>query len=354
MPTSVPAEFWLRQPDAVAAFTPSEGFCCTAFRVRIEGTGPDSPADPGSTGSWLQVLAEAPSWEALTARPSFYGNPLLFPFAYGIAGGILEYGGRTYPLKSTRWGRVAHGLVRDHAWTVDRTWTDGEGDHITASITTAGDEAMLTEYPFPFRLSVTYTLNGTTLTLMAKAVNLGREPMPFGFGVHPYLPVPLHPQGSLAGSVVQSDATHLHAGTPRAGEPAPELAPAADGSFDLRPGKTVEHLLARQRAQRPAGGLFLIYTKQPAPAEATGESGLRWSLADEQTGAVVTIESSADQPHMVLFAPADPTKVISPVIGTCLPGFLDPANRGRDLGLREIAPGASWAGQVTMGVQRPQ
>ncbi|MDQ3699735.1 MAG: aldose 1-epimerase [Chloroflexota bacterium] len=359
----MPAEHWLRQPDAVAAFTPSEGFCCTAFRVRLPEPGGATPADAaaladGTTGmstGFLSVLAEAPSWAALTARPSFFGNPLLFPFAYGVAGGTFEYRDQRYTLRPTRWGRVAHGLVRDHSWTVDGTWSDADGDHIRASITTAGDAGMLAEFPFPFRLTATYTLSGASLTLVAAATNLGSGPMPFGFGVHPYLPIPFAPDGELTDDVVRADPDQLDAGGAPSAGGSIALAPAA-APFDLRAGRTVAALLEAQGALRGAGGgLYVTYAKRAEKADKAdkdeGIAGIRWSLVNRRRGVTVEIETGEDCRAMVLFAPREPTTVISPVIGTCLPGFLDDAARGRDLGRLELAPGETWSTRVVVRVR---
>lgn len=354
----MPAEYWLRQPDAVAAFTPSEGFCCTAFRVRLPEPGGDSPLDAaamadrptGSSTGFLRVLAEAPSWAALTARPSFFGNPLLFPFAYGVAGGTFEYRDQRYTLRPSRGGRVAHGLVRDHSWVVEGTWTDADGDHIRASITTAGRAVMLAEFPFPFHLAATYTLSGASLTLVAAAKNLGPGPMPFGFGVHPYLPIPFVPGGDLADDVVWSDPDQLDAGGPPPAGGSITLAPAG-APFDLRAGRTVTALLEAQGELRGgAGGLYVTYAKGAATA-GTGAAGIRWSLANRRHGLTVEIETGEDCRAMVLFAPREPTTVISPVIGICLPGFLDDANRGRDLGRRELPPGETWSTRIVVRVR---
>src|SRR5687767_5215988 len=151
----VPAEWWLRQPDAAAAFTPSEGFWCTAFRVRVGG-------------EWVRALAEPPSWEVLRTRPTLVGNPLLFPYPMAVSDGAFTHGGERYVLGRGREGRVIHGVVRDHPWTVERTWTDAEGDHLRASICTNGHEAALAQFPLPFRLTATYTLQGTTLRLQVE------------------------------------------------------------------------------------------------------------------------------------------------------------------------------------------
>lgn len=345
-PSSVPAEVWLRAagaPESEAAFTPSDGFNCSALRVRF----------PGARGAWLHALAEAPNWDTLRARPSFYGTPLLFPFAYGIKDGMLRYRGRERQLAPTRWGRVAHGLVRDHAWNVERQWEDSDGAHLLASITTAGDLEALVEFPFPFRLAITYTLTPGQLTLRAEARNLGDSPMPFGFGIHPYLPLPLGstgqptPESGPLDEIVTSDATHANVEGPGAsGTPRSELPPVA-GAFDLRRGQPAAALFDTQLAHRDRPGLYITYAKEP------GQTGLSWSLASPRLGAVVEIETSPELWAMVLFAPPG-KEVVSPVIGSCLPGFLDHTNdpaRSADLGLLDLAPGQNWTCAATFRVR---
>ena len=348
-PDSVPAEQWLRRPGTEAALTPLEGFNCSAFRVRLP------------SGQWLPVLSEAPDWAALTARPSFYGNPLLFPFAYGVAGSRLRYAGQEHPLAPTRWQRVSHGLVRDHAWSVERSWEDNTGSHVRATISSEGDTQKLAEYPFPFHLAVTYTLSGQSLTLKAEARNMGDAPMPFGFAIHPYIPLPLGTAGTPATArpsaeldeIVHCDATHVSADGPSpGGSPPPDLAPV-QGAFDLRVGQPVAALLAAQEGHRGRSGLFLTYAKRAA-GSGPRSGGLTWSLTSPRLGATIEIEASPELWGMVLFAPNEPTPVISPVIGTCLPGFLDypdDPQRSADLGLLELAPGTTWTASATMRVR---
>jgi len=311
------------------------------------------------TGQWLPALSEAPDWAALTARPSFYGNPLLFPFAYGIAGSHLRYAGQEHSLAPTRWQRVSHGLVRDHAWSVERSWEDNTGSHVRATISSEGDTQKLAEYPFPFHLAVTYTLADEALTLKAEARNMVDAPMPFGFAIHPYIPLPLGTAGTPATArpsaeldeVVRCDATHVSADGPAPGGTLPpDLAPVL-ATLDLRAGQPVAALLAAQEAHRGRSGLFLTYAKRPAQS---GSGGLTWSLTSPRLNATVEIEASLELWGMVLFAPNEPTPVISPVIGTCLPGFLDypdDPQRSADLGQLELAPGATWTASATMRVR---
>ena len=80
---------------------------------------------------------------------------------------------------------------------------------------------------------------------------------------------------------------------------------------------------------------------------------MAWSMASRRLNAIVEIETSPALWAMVLFAP--PGKgVISPVIGTCLPGFLDHSadvERSRGLGLLELAPNRSWSCWATFRVR---
>ncbi|HEX2513729.1 MAG TPA: hypothetical protein VH257_03425, partial [Chloroflexota bacterium] len=76
--------------------------------------------------------------------------------------------------------RVIHGFVRDVPWTVERQWSDADGEHLRAVLTTAGDPALLERFPFPFRLAATYSLRGTSLSLALEASSLGAGPMPAG------------------------------------------------------------------------------------------------------------------------------------------------------------------------------
>ena len=109
----VPAEVWLRGPQAEAAFTPSEGFYCTAFRVRA-----GSPARPRR-----RVVAGAggaPILGAPAGPPRLLRQSVAVPFPYGGQRGTLHLpraGDRPAPSCERR---VIHGFVRDVPWTVER------------------------------------------------------------------------------------------------------------------------------------------------------------------------------------------------------------------------------------------
>jgi galactose mutarotase-like enzyme len=347
----VPAEWWLRRPDAAAAFAPSEGFWCTAFRVQV-------------AGQWVRALAEPPSWEVLRTRPTLVGNPLLFPYPMAVSDGTFTHRGERYSLGKGREGRVIHGLVRDHPWTVERTWSDAEGDHIQASINTAGFEERVRQFPLPFRFAATYTLQGRTLALRVEAVNTGERTMPLGFGIHPYVPLPLLPDGRLEDCVTRADVMSLVEVGPRGSSLAylPVQPP-----YSLAQGRRVPDLLDAQREQRKgAGGFLATYARRPytaampnaetnhagqrmagtaarpAAAGASADTGIHWSLADTRHGIAVELETSPDFQCLVLFAPRHPTTVLSPVLCTCLPDAFNLADHGHPSGVVDLAPGTSW------------
>ena len=328
---AVPAEIWLRQPDAVAALTPSEGFCCTAFRVRL-------------AGEWRSILVEPPSWSALQARPAFYGNPLLCPYPYDVADGTFVYRGERYMLRPGRTGRTAHGFVRDHRWTVERTWDDADGAHVRASITNQGSNELLAEFPFPFCLTVTYTLRGMHLKLAAQVVNLGGGCLPFGFGIHPYFPISHGPQGQIADIRLLSNVDTIARLGPHNASVTFARPP---GALDLRVGLQVADLLY-QRSQEPLAGLREIYTDLAEPS-VDPLAGVRCTLTDPGRRMSISIATSVGFRTLYLFTPRDAT-VVSPVISTCLPNAFNLASSGWPSGLIELAAGATWTGSTTIGV----
>jgi hypothetical protein len=341
------------------------------------------------------VLAEPPSWEHLRARPAFYGNPLLFPFPMAVGEGRFTYRGQEIVLPPSRERRVIHGFVRDVPWTVERQWSDADGEHLQATLTTAGDPALLERFPFPFRLAATYSLRGTALSLALEASNLGGGPMPAGLGVHPYFPLPLSPGGRTEDLRVRADVTHTSVTAP--GGVAFDLRPAGE-TGDLGAGLGVEDWLQdRLRRPGPGGGQGRgqggVHGGGAAPAyalvdPATGSvfpatggglpdgdgaggvsagkgQGIGWSLTDSRLGYGVAIESGAAFRVLVLFAPRPasrldsplptprPATILSPVLCTCLPDAFNLAAHGHAGGMVEIPAGGTWGTWVRLSARVP-
>ncbi|MGH7855769.1 MAG: aldose 1-epimerase, partial [Candidatus Binatia bacterium] len=128
------------------------------------------------------VLEEVP-FEALAAKPTSYGIPVLFPFPNRVRDGAFAFGGRTFRVDPPR-----HGFVRDKPWEVVGSGASADdGAWVTTGISAAEHpDTILSQFPFPFRLELTWGLRDATLELRATARNLGEETMPAGFGIHPY------------------------------------------------------------------------------------------------------------------------------------------------------------------------
>ena len=106
--------------------------------------------------------------------------PLLFPIVGALAGDTLRHRGVNYTLPK-------HGFARDLNFEAETLTTTA----CTLSLTEC--PATLVAYPFPFRLSVTYTLAATSLRMDLALANPGPEPLPASLGLHPAFRWPLAP-----------------------------------------------------------------------------------------------------------------------------------------------------------------
>lgn len=107
------------------------------------------------------------------------GIPQLFPICGNLPDNQFFHQGHTYSLKQ-------HGFARDLPWAVVAQETEGRAA-LTLELTSSPQT--LGQYPFPFRLRVTYGLRGQGLSITHHLRNLGRETMPYSLGLHPYFAV---------------------------------------------------------------------------------------------------------------------------------------------------------------------
>ena len=98
--------------------------------------------------------------------------PILFPFCGGMLDKTTYYKNVAYPV-------MQHGLaLRTEFTLVEQTATS-----ITFVLTET--EETLAQYPFAFKLTVTYTFEGAKITLAASVDNTGSDVLPYSFGWHP-------------------------------------------------------------------------------------------------------------------------------------------------------------------------
>jgi hypothetical protein len=107
------------------------------------------------------------------------GVPILFPICGNLPDNTYQHQGRNYTLKQ-------HGFARDLPWQVSKQSSEN-----AASLTLElnSNEATRQVYPFDFQLIFTYQLQGNSLKIHQKVINLSLEKMPFSIGFHPYFQV---------------------------------------------------------------------------------------------------------------------------------------------------------------------
>lgn len=264
--------FSLRESHrALAEIAPALGNNCFAFRTRE------------------QVL-EPVSFTEFRQRPTSYGVPILFPFPNRIRDGEFSFQGEQYLVNPNR-----HGFVRDKAWRVEAHGaSETEGAWLTSAFAAAlYPEQILQQFPFPFRLEVTYRLKEGRLEMETRAQNTGERTMPVGFGIHPYfrrphrgtLTVPAHQRLELAES--------LPTGT----------------RLDV-----ADHYDLRRPADVTALNLDDIYTAIAADAD-----GLARCVLDDAEKSVRTIvEFPREQfPYVVVYTPPAPREAVCVEPNSC-------------------------------------
>ena len=111
---------------------------------------------------------------------SYWGkkSPVLFPIVGGLKNNKYQYKDRSYTLPR-------HGFAREKKFTVTVQTTE------SITFTLADDPESIEVYPFPFRFSITYTLEKNVVLINYLIENKGDVTMYFSVGAHPAFAVPL-------------------------------------------------------------------------------------------------------------------------------------------------------------------
>lgn len=114
--------------------------------------------------------------------PAFWGkkSPVLFPIVGGLKQNTYTHDGVPYQL-----GR--HGFARDMTFEIIAQTQNTATFHLSDTPET------LQKYPFPFSLTIRYTLQDASLAVSYEVQNLGDRMMYFSIGAHPAFRVPLVP-----------------------------------------------------------------------------------------------------------------------------------------------------------------
>jgi len=232
-----------------------------------------------------EVLRRPPDADALKREPSRWGVPVLMP-PNRIAGARFTFNNREYRLEAnTPEGHHIHGFPLRRPWRVEKTdVTDHGAVRVVLQFSAADHPDVLEQFPHPFVLTLTYTLEGKSLRCDSHIANNGDTPMPFGLGFHPYLSAP-EPENfgeddrwavRLSPALAWESEDKIPTG--RFYEP--------EGAYDLRDWQPLH-------AVRRDGGYKLT-----AP-DADGWS--RFQLKDKRTGRLTTLRADSNYTHWVIF-----------------------------------------------------
>ena len=134
-----------------------------------------------SAGAELMSIRSVQGTEYLWQGDATYWAdraPNIFPYVARLTNGCYTYQGKTYQLP-------IHGF----APTAEFTVTAQEADAVT--FTLESNDVFYAMYPFRFRFSIRYYLEGAALHAEMKVENLDSKAMHFGLGGHPGINAPL-------------------------------------------------------------------------------------------------------------------------------------------------------------------
>lgn len=263
-------------------------------------------------------------------RPVGFGNPILFPFPNRIRDAKFSFMGKEYQLdKMGQTGLIMHGLVANKTWTVERAGATSGGAEVVSSLYSAEQPDIIRQFPFPFRVTVTYRLRGDTVRMTTEVENVGDTPMPMGLGIHPYFRLPLTPKSTRQESKIKIPAKSQW-------KPESDLIPRG-------PKIPLSEKMDFQ-ALRPIGETTLddVYADIVlTPGEVFSES----ILQDPNARVELAVRADPSFRENVVFAPPGrPFMCFEPY--TCTTNAFNLQAEGVDAGMITLHPGEIWEGRI--------
>ncbi len=133
----------------------------------------------------------------LMAKPRLVANPLLAPWANRIEGYTYNVNGKEYQL-NPKLGNLRldgnknpiHGLVTfTKLWQVKEVVAKADHALVRMELDATRQVDWLAQFPFPYKMELTYKLTAGTLEVITEVHNHASEPMPLAVGYHPYFQV---------------------------------------------------------------------------------------------------------------------------------------------------------------------
>lgn len=117
------------------------------------------------------------------------GDPAVWsgqaPICFPICGGLRDNSAMTFAGHHVKLAR--HGFARKQEW---KLLSQGENE-LAMCLASEDNAALLSDYPYPFKLVARYALEDTAVRVSYEVTNEGTEDMPFFIGGHPGFRCPL-------------------------------------------------------------------------------------------------------------------------------------------------------------------
>ncbi len=300
---------------AVAEIVPALGNNCYVFKVAVGDT-------------WLNLIDTPPDLATLEERPTAYGNPILFPFPNRIRNGAWQFEGKTYQFdKAPESPTTIHGLLLNQPYQVESHTADENGATLVCSLNAQDFPEITRQYPFPFKIEITYTLKDAVLTMGVSIKNTGNQNMPMGFGIHPYFSVGLGTEADAAEAVITVPAAQYW-------ELDEVLVPTGkqhnvSGTLDLRNGQP----FAKLKLDHVFTDVQLV----------NGVS--RCVIENKETGYGMVMESDAQFRELVVYTPPGRDAICFEPY-TCPTDAINLEARGIPAGVIVLAPDETFSGTV--------
>ena len=304
-----------------AQIAPQVGWNCFLFEADVDG-------------EIVDVIDAPADFSSGAHRPAGYGIPVLFPFPNRIRGGRYTWQGRQYVLPKETvpydpTGNAIHGFCLDRPWRIV-----AHGDHFAVGrfqlSLDAPDRRNL--WPADFIIEMRYELRGPNLRADILIANPGPDPLPWGFGTHPYFRLPLGKQSTAAACLIEVPAAELweldHC------LPTGRRLPVS-GEKDLREGQYFGKL--------PLDDVYTALTPGPDALESL--------IIDEKAGLQVLERCDPVFREIVAYTPPGRDAVCFEPY-TCVTDAINLEERGIDSGLRILQPGRQFTTWIEIRASR--
>jgi galactose mutarotase-like enzyme len=264
--------------------------------------------------------------------------PVLFPFPGRVTDDEFTFDGRRCRFEPNVGEQFRHGLVADKIWEVERYGVSEEGAYITCSIDSQNypgiEPTIQQQFPFPFKLSITYILkNDGSTAIRTNIRNTSTDQqLPWAFGLHPYFAFADRSRAKVT-------------------VPSPDIWDyTSDGPDKFRPAEGPLNLQAAEGTVLEGLNLDTVYTDRQRP-----EGNITCRLHDEAGGVEVAIAYDREVfPNTVVHSPDNEQKKADSVCmepWTSVPDAFNLHIQGNPhSGLRTLAPQEEFTTEVTIAV----